>query len=152
MWCTSIAPHPPAPHFNIGAGPGLLDPPPSAEQNVAPPRAPRWHGPQARRSRLVLKLGGSGGAIRLTDFAAGLQTLKAHADFEGKARAEREVASRYESKLTEFGIPVEELGFRPLVTKTSTMATKSMAEASGCGSDLDVKHQSSLVSHFGCAW
>ena len=30
------------------------------------------------------------------------------------------LSSVYESKLTEFGIPVEELGFRPLVTSTGT--------------------------------
>ena len=37
-------------------------------------------------------------------------------------KAHNDVIRVYESKLTEFGIPVEELGFRPLVTKTSTMA------------------------------
>ena len=37
-------------------------------------------------------------------------------------KAHNDVIRVYESKLTEFGIPVEELGFRPLVTKTSTIA------------------------------
>ena len=35
-------------------------------------------------------------------------------------RLETRFRSVYESKLTEFGIPVEELGFRPLVTATGT--------------------------------
>jgi len=35
-------------------------------------------------------------------------------------KAHNDVIRVYESKLTEFGIPVEELGFRPLVTSTGT--------------------------------
>merc|ERR1711907_672364 len=35
-------------------------------------------------------------------------------------KAHNDVIRVYESKLTEFGIPVEELGFRPLVTNTGT--------------------------------
>lgn len=35
-------------------------------------------------------------------------------------KAHNDVLRVYESKLTEFGIPVEELGFRPLVTSTGT--------------------------------
>ena len=35
-------------------------------------------------------------------------------------KAHNDVIRVYESKLTEFGIPVEELGFRPLVTVTGT--------------------------------
>jgi len=35
-------------------------------------------------------------------------------------KAHNDVIRVYESKLTEFGIPVEELGFRPLVTATGT--------------------------------
>merc|ERR1719502_949772 len=37
-------------------------------------------------------------------------------------KAHNDVIRVYESKLTEFGIPVEELGFRPLVTSTGTGA------------------------------
>ena len=35
-------------------------------------------------------------------------------------QAHNDVIRVYESKLTEFGIPVEELGFRPLLTNTGT--------------------------------
>ena len=42
-------------------------------------------------------------------------------------KAHNDVIRVYESKLTEFGIPVEELGFRPLVTKTSTMPVNHAA-------------------------
>ena len=35
-------------------------------------------------------------------------------------KAHNDVIRVYESKLTEFGIPVEELGFRPLLTNTGT--------------------------------
>ncbi|KAJ1640607.1 growth-arrest-specific micro-tubule binding-domain-containing protein [Pavlovales sp. CCMP2436] len=35
-------------------------------------------------------------------------------------KAHNDVIRVYESKLTEFGIPLEELGFRPLITNTST--------------------------------
>ena len=35
-------------------------------------------------------------------------------------KAHHDVIRVYESKLTEFGIPVEELGFRPLLTNTGT--------------------------------
>lgn len=35
-------------------------------------------------------------------------------------KAHNDVVRVYESKLTEFGIPVEELGFRPLLTNTGT--------------------------------
>ena len=35
-------------------------------------------------------------------------------------QAHNDVVRVYESKLTEFGIPVEELGFRPLLTNTGT--------------------------------
>ena len=35
-------------------------------------------------------------------------------------KAHNDVIRVYESQLTEFGIPVEELGFRPLVTSTGT--------------------------------
>jgi hypothetical protein len=33
-------------------------------------------------------------------------------------QAHNDLIRVYESKLTEFGVPVEELGFRPLITKT----------------------------------
>ena len=36
------------------------------------------------------------------------------------SKAHNDLIRVYEAKLTEFGIPVDELGFRPLVTNTST--------------------------------
>ena len=47
--------------------------------------------------------------------------------FESVTKAHNDVIRVYESKLTEFGIPVEELGFRPLVTSTGTGMLAAMS-------------------------
>jgi hypothetical protein len=41
-------------------------------------------------------------------------------DIAKVSKAHNDLIRVYEAKLTEFGIPVDELGFRPLVTNTST--------------------------------
>jgi hypothetical protein len=49
------------------------------------------------------------------------QVIKAlQYDVAKVSKAHNDVIRVYEAKLAEFGIPVEELGFRPLVTNTST--------------------------------
>ena len=40
-------------------------------------------------------------------------------DIAKVSKAHNDLIRVYEAKLSEFGIPVEELGFRPLVTNTS---------------------------------
>ncbi len=40
--------------------------------------------------------------------------------FSQVSKAHNDLIRVYEAKLAEFGIPVDELGFRPLVTNTTT--------------------------------
>lgn len=50
-----------------------------------------------------------------------LQIIKAlQYDVAKVSKAHNDLIRVYEAKLTEFGVPVDELGFRPLVTNTST--------------------------------
>ena len=41
-------------------------------------------------------------------------------DIAKVSKAHNDLIRVYEAKLAEFGIPAEELGFRPLITKTGT--------------------------------
>lgn len=70
-----------------------------------------------RRASLARQRGGSC-ARSLTSWLPLVQDL--HYELARITKAHNDVIRVYESKLTEFGIPVEELGFRPLVTSTGT--------------------------------
>lgn len=50
-------------------------------------------------------------------------------DIAKVSKAHNDLIRVYESKLNEYGIPIQELGFRPLVTKATTTAPAGLVAA-----------------------